>query len=36
MEEKSVVDKKELLLNKHINFIANYGKTHDKYVSSKI
>lgn len=25
--------KKELLLEKHIDFIVNYGKTHDKYVS---
>jgi hypothetical protein len=24
--------KKELLLEKHVDFIANYGKTHDVYV----
>lgn len=36
MEEKTALDNKQLLLNKHINFIANYGKTHDKYVKSII
>ena len=24
--------KKELILDKHIDFIVNYGKTHDQYV----
>ena len=29
----SAAKKTELLLEKHINFIANYGKTHEVYVS---
>lgn len=26
----------ELLLDKHVDFIVNYGKTHDKYVFIKL
>lgn len=25
---------KELILDKHVDFIVNYGKTHEKYVIS--
>ena len=27
---------KKLEINKHIDFIVNYGKTHDQYVCTKI
>jgi hypothetical protein len=33
MEKEENVDKKKLLLNKHIDFIVGYGKDHDVYVS---
>lgn len=28
-----VTEEKKLILDKHIDFIVNYGKTHDKYVN---
>jgi hypothetical protein len=33
MEKEENVNKKELLLNKHIDFIVGYGKKHDVYVN---
>jgi hypothetical protein len=33
MENKTA--KERLLLEKHVDFIANYGKTHEKYVNQR-
>jgi hypothetical protein len=35
MDENILIKSRtELVLDKHVDFIVNYGKTHDKYVIS--